>query len=151
MRREAQKAIKVLIPLRTGLRFGRGRPRGHARPAVLIPLRTGLRFGPRKPASNGHRWERLNPLKNGSQIRTEINEWMGENGRLNPLKNGSQIRTRGSAPKSLAARVLIPLRTGLRFGRPGRPTGDRACLNPLKNGSQIRTGCGAPIGWAASS
>ena len=60
--------------------------------------------------------------------------------RLNPLKNGSQIRTAPHEFTSLASRVLIPLRTGLRFG-PRRFANDTgtASLNPLKNGSQIRT------------
>ena len=90
-------------------------------------------------AYHRHHVVRLNPLTNGSRIRTEqydthprrhtvsiplrtglgfepaIADYTGETGRLNPLTNGSRIRTRAGPPRCLNNAVSIPLRTGLGF------------------------------------
>ena len=156
----------VSIPLRTGLGFEPLRnERGHLAHGVSIPLRTGLGFEPPlrrpadQPAASQSPYERvsdsnkriatwtcgrtsLNPLTNGSRIRTPprretVNEYQG----LNPLTNGSRIRTKRNVNRIRNGVVSIPLRTGLGF-EPRHLRALRACgqrLNPLTNGSRIRT------------
>ena len=56
---------------------------------------------------------RLNPLENGSLIRTLIRSAFATKKGLNPLENGSLIRTLAYRAVRTGRRVLIPLRTGL--------------------------------------
>ena len=156
----------VSIPLRTGLGFERkGVVKMSVVTGVSIPLRTGLGFERPRPAQgvpeplSQSPYERvsdsnassslsqllclsLNPLTNGSRIRTFIAYGLSQKARgLNPLTNGSRIRTRSR-----------PMRTATRFTsqspyervsdsnerNPARETA-MSSLNPLTNGSRIRT------------
>ena len=92
---------------------------------------------------------RLNPLTNGSRIRTGVRaEKTLRRSRLNPLTNGSRIRTKPTGAMCVWYGVSIPLRTGLGF-EPSFPHKDVrtfSSLNPLTNGSRIRTESGDYVG-----
>ena len=116
-------------------RHGRRRTR-----LVSIPLRTGLGFehGCLKSRTDGGC---LNPLTNGSRIRTSGDSLDFQPGRgLNPLTNGSRIRTHAGrqgrhrpGSQSPYERVSDSNYRVLRIWHPVLG------LNPLTNGSRIRT------------
>ena len=85
---------------------------------------------------------RLNPLTNGSRIRTgSLRPHPARTFGLNPLTNGSRIRTVIYLRGIRRRMVSIPLRTGLGFERypPVNTCQNEEGLNPLTNGSRIRT------------
>ena len=108
----------------------------------LNPLTNGSRIRTSSSATATAAPGGLNPLTNGSRIRTKALLWTaaGRAG-LNPLTNGSRIRTAARGGGAGRLEVSIPLRTGLGFEHisGGRWSPSRRRLNPLTNGSRIRT------------
>ena len=108
---------------------------------VSIPLRTGLGFEQGQGVSYDDVGQSQSPYERVSDSNRGVCVRPHHQPSLNPLTNGSRIRTRYSPKAAVRVGVSIPLRTGLGFEHHPRPARVRRArrLNPLTNGSRIRT------------
>ena len=142
---EDGEAVVVSIPLRTGLGFEftidatYHRSSGSQSPYERVSDSN----GPGLRGLCGLR--RLNPLTNGSRIRTSSACTTRGQSSLNPLTNGSRIRTHLRAGHRCPDGSQSPYeRVSDSNPRPERIRAGYGSLNPLTNGSRIRTSSAVP-------
>ena len=118
------------------------RPARSAPPGVSIPLRTGLGFELPGPANMASGPGSQSPYERVSDSNSRDRGLSDPRVRLNPLTNGSRIRTSPDRSEPRQRQVVsIPLRTGLGFEllETSHVRHHHPGLNPLTNGSRIRT------------